>query len=64
MLRLKEESLGGAGANSAVNAFQWSKARLALDHSRAIAEVQRFEAYSKFFRSLCAILIVMSPGSW
>lgn len=59
VLRLKAESLGGAGANSAVNAFQWSKARLALDHPAAIAEVQRFEADSKFFRSLCAILIVM-----
>lgn len=58
-LRLKQEQLDPVGASSAVNAFQWCKAKLALEHREALAEVERFEADSKFFRSLCAILILL-----
>jgi ADP-ribose pyrophosphatase YjhB (NUDIX family) len=41
-----------------INAFQWSKARLTLEKPSAMEPVQRFEANSKFFRSLVVILIV------
>lgn len=42
-----------------INAFQWTKCRLALDHPVALAHVQRFEADSKFFRSLFVVLLVL-----
>jgi 8-oxo-dGTP pyrophosphatase MutT (NUDIX family) len=42
-----------------MNSFQWAKARLALDHPEASLVVQRFEADSKFFRSL----VVVTAGS-
>lgn len=47
---------------SAINSFQWSKARLALGHPEALAIVQRHEADSKFFRSLCVVLPLL--GGW
>jgi 8-oxo-dGTP pyrophosphatase MutT (NUDIX family) len=53
---LKNAYLRRLQASSAVNAFQWSKARLALEHPEALALVNRFEADSKFFRSLCVLL--------
>lgn len=60
-VRIKEHYLGPLCASSAVNAFQWSKARLTLDASAAIAGVQRFEADSKFFRSLVVVLMILIP---
>jgi ADP-ribose pyrophosphatase YjhB (NUDIX family) len=56
---LKNRYLAGLGASSAINTFQWSKARLALDSPEALATVQRFEADSKFFRSLVVVLLVV-----
>lgn len=58
--KLKRKHLSEIDAASAVNAFQWSKARLALGNTEALAVVQRFEADSKFFRSLCAVLAVLA----
>lgn len=46
-------------ASSAINAFQWSKARLMLEKPQALEAVQRFEADSKFFRSLLIVLCVV-----
>ena len=54
--RLKEAALSRLGDTGAINTFQWSKARLATERPEALAIVNRFEADSKFFRSLCILL--------
>lgn len=59
--RIKEQHLESGNASSAVNAFQWCKARLAFEHPEALANVNRFEADSKFFRSMCIILAFFVP---
>jgi ADP-ribose pyrophosphatase YjhB (NUDIX family) len=58
---LKERHLAPLGAEASINAFQWCKARLMLKHPAAIAEVERLEADSKFFRSLLIVLLVLVP---
>jgi ADP-ribose pyrophosphatase YjhB (NUDIX family) len=57
--RIKEHYLDPVNATSAINAFQWSKAKLTLEHPEAMATVQRFEADSKFFRSLAVVLVIL-----
>jgi ADP-ribose pyrophosphatase YjhB (NUDIX family) len=59
--RIKEHYLEPGNASSAVNAFQWCKANLAFEHPEALAGVNRFEADSKFFRSICIILAFFVP---
>src|SRR5262245_38649552 len=59
--RLKEHYLDPVNATQAINTFQWSKARLTLEHAKAMAAVQRFEADSKFFRSLVIVLAFLIP---
>ncbi len=44
----------------AVNAFQWCKARLLKEMPAGLSEVQRFEAASKFFRSLVPTLVLLA----
>lgn len=61
VIKIKEYYLGPLNASFAINAFQWAKAQLALAHPEAIASVQRFEADSKFFRSLFVVLCVILP---
>ena len=58
-VRIKELYLDPVHASSAVNAFQWAKARLTLEHAEAMATIQRFEADSKFFRSFCVVLVLV-----
>jgi 8-oxo-dGTP pyrophosphatase MutT (NUDIX family) len=58
-VRLKEHYLDPLNASSAINAFQWCKAKLTLEHPEAMSTVQRFEADSKFFRSLLIVLCVL-----
>jgi hypothetical protein len=58
--RMRDEALSRAGASDAVNAFQWCKAKLALEHRDALADVERFEADSKFFRSLTIIVAIIA----
>ncbi len=58
---IKEHYLDPLKASSAINAFQWCKARLTIEHPEALATVQRFEADSKFFRSLLIVLCVLIP---
>ena len=58
-VRIKEHYLGPLNASSAINAFQWSKAKLTFDHPQAIESVHRFEADSKFFRSLVILCILV-----
>lgn len=60
---LKRERLRGIDGDPGVNCFQWSKARLAVENPEALALVQRFEADSKFFRSLGAVLAVLAVWS-
>jgi ADP-ribose pyrophosphatase YjhB (NUDIX family) len=59
--RIKEHHLEPGNASAAVNTFQWCKARLAFGHPEALASVNRFEADSKFFRSICIILVLFVP---
>jgi 8-oxo-dGTP pyrophosphatase MutT (NUDIX family) len=61
VLRIKLAHLGPLGASRTVNAFQWSKVRLALHAADGLALVNRFEADSKFFRSLVVMLIIAIP---
>lgn len=60
-VRIKDYYLDPLNAASAINAFQWCKARLAFERPEALATVQRFEADSKFFRSLLVVLCVLIP---
>ena len=60
-VRIKECYLDPLNASSAINAFQWSKAILTLEHPESIATVQRFEADPKFFRSLLVVLCILFP---
>ncbi len=63
--RIKEIYLKPLAGKKAVNTFQWAKARLTLEKPEALAVVQRFEADSKFFRSLVAVLILLPLlGGW
>lgn len=66
---LKIKKRCDASGGSGINAFQWSKARLTLEHPDAISAVQRFEADSKFFRSFVVVLCFVIPwgllvGRW
>lgn len=58
-VRIKEHYVGPLGGAKAINAFQWSKAKLILAHPGAIEEVHRLEADSKFFRSLVIVCIIV-----
>ena len=59
--RIKARALAGLEAEEAVNTFQWCKARLLLmKEQQAFAAVQRFEADSKFFRSLFVVLAALT----
>jgi 8-oxo-dGTP pyrophosphatase MutT (NUDIX family) len=42
---------------AALNAFQWSKARLTIEKPATMVNVERVEADSKFFRSLAVVLM-------
>ena len=41
-----------------INTFQWCKAVLSLKHPPGLVEVARFEADSKFFRTLVVVLAI------
>jgi 8-oxo-dGTP pyrophosphatase MutT (NUDIX family) len=59
ILTIKEHYLMRIGAADTVNAFQWCKARLVLEHPEALGIVNRFEADSKFFRSFVSVLLIV-----
>jgi len=59
-VRIKAQHLSSIGTGEEVRAFQWCKARLNLEHPEALASVERFEADSKFFRSLSVVLILLT----
>ncbi|WP_205938133.1 NUDIX domain-containing protein [Rhizobium leguminosarum] len=56
--QLKTAGLQKLSAENTINAFQWCKARLALESPEGLAQVQRFEADSKFFRSFVVALAI------
>jgi len=58
-VKIKEHYLGPIESTSSVNAFQWCKARLSIEQPQALAAVERFEADSKFFRSLVILCLLM-----
>ena len=58
---IKDHYVGALQGSPAINAFQWSKARLTLEHPEAMATINRFEADSKFFRSLVVVLGALIP---
>ena len=57
--QVKKRRLAPLQAQGAINTFQWAKARLALEKPSALEVVQRFEADSKFFRSLVPLLLIV-----
>lgn len=57
--RIKEHYLNPLQASETINAFQWSKTCLNLNHPTAIMEVQRHEVNSKFFRSLLVVFFIL-----
>ena len=61
-IAIKEAHLERIHSKSAVNAFQWSKISLA-DHTEALATVHRFEADSKFFRSLSVVMLLVAVAA-
>jgi hypothetical protein len=69
VLAFRDGSIAKKNGKVAINAFQWAKARLTLQHPSALAAVQRFEADSKFFRSLVVVLVILTlwncaTGQW
>jgi ADP-ribose pyrophosphatase YjhB (NUDIX family) len=62
-IRVKAHHLDPIDAREAINTFQWAKATLALAKPDALEAVHRFEADSKFFRSLTIVLAVLIPWS-
>jgi 8-oxo-dGTP pyrophosphatase MutT (NUDIX family) len=57
--RIKARALQPLAAEQAINAYQWCKARLSKEHPEGLVAVQRFEADSKFFRSLVIVLLLL-----
>ena len=49
---------------TSMNTFTWAKASLLRAWPEASAEVQRFEADSKFFRSLCVVAVFAAVQFW
>jgi ADP-ribose pyrophosphatase YjhB (NUDIX family) len=58
-IRIKEECVDPRISQNALNVFQWSKAKLVLNHPAAMESIQRFEADSKFFRSLVVVCLLI-----
>jgi 8-oxo-dGTP pyrophosphatase MutT (NUDIX family) len=56
---IKKAYLEPLQSSRAVNTFQWAKLRLAMEKPALLAPVLRFEADSKFFRSLVVVLVLL-----
>jgi ADP-ribose pyrophosphatase YjhB (NUDIX family) len=56
---IKRELLKPVQGAAAINTFQWSKAWLTSESPASLEQVQRFEADSKFFRSLVVVLLIL-----
>ncbi|HZR58402.1 MAG TPA: hypothetical protein VFA74_16130 [Terriglobales bacterium] len=60
IIEIKRKYLPEVDGKFIINAFQWAKARLTLQCPGALQEVHRFEADSKFFRSLLVVLLILA----
>lgn len=60
---IRRARLKALDAASAMNTFQWAKLYLSKEFPDALAMVQRFEADSKFFRSLSVGLVLVCVAS-
>jgi 8-oxo-dGTP pyrophosphatase MutT (NUDIX family) len=58
--RIEARALQRIEAEGAINAYQWCKAKLALESPKGLSAVQRFEADSKFFRSFVVVLLALA----
>jgi hypothetical protein len=58
--QIKKKHLPELDGKIIINAFQWAKARLIIQCPSALQEVHRFEADSKFFRSLLVVLLILT----
>lgn len=56
VIPIKERYFKSIGASDSVNAFQWCKVKLSVEHPEGLVRVNRFEADSKFFRSFIPLL--------
>lgn len=65
-IMIKEQAIAQLRAEDSINAFQWCKAWLNVESPPSLAVVQRFEADSKFFRSLTVVLflLLLLPVGW
>jgi hypothetical protein len=57
---LKNAKLGAKSAE-VINTFRWARAYIQLRHPKAIAEISKLEADSKFFRSFVVVLVLAVP---
>lgn len=62
--KVKHKYVGDEKGPQIVNTFQWAKAVLVLQHPAGIVEVSRYEADSKFFRSIVVVLLFMSGNAF
>ena len=58
-LSIKAFYLNPLLSTESINAFQWCKVRLEQESSPSLSTVQRFEANSKFFRSLFVVFFIL-----
>jgi NUDIX domain len=59
VIRIKNRMLGPLHASDAINAFQWTKSWLGKNCPDMLADVDRLEADSKFFRSFVVVLFLI-----
>lgn len=58
---LRDLQLGAFGHGEPVNTFQWSKAWLIQrDFAGSVAQIERYEADSKFFRSFFVVIVALA----
>src|SRR5438876_3204338 len=57
VVQIKDHYLAAIHGSAAIKAFQWSNAKLTVEHPETMRTVQRFEADSKFVRSLVIVLV-------
>jgi len=66
---IKEKCLGDSTSEPIINTFQWAKANAQMRYPAVLVEVRRYEADSKFFRSLIVVLaaiaiILVAKAAW
>jgi hypothetical protein len=67
--KIKYRQVGDSREEEVINPFQWAKATVHLLYPSAAGEIHRFEANSKFFRSMIVVLTLICVkliyyGAW